>query len=118
MNCPRDGNKLVREMFCGVVIDSCTLCDGTWMDKGELASVVGMNRDLLADEKVKTENLKDRAPGQKLLCSRCVDTEMEACYFSAEKKIILDHCPKCGGLWLDTDELKSVIKTAYVIENK
>lgn len=113
MKCPRDGNELVREVFGGAIIDSCTACDGTWMDKGELAETVGMDSDLLGGEKVNPDDLKDRNPGQKLVCPRCEDVEMEACYFSPEKKTILDHCQKCGGLWLDTGEFRDIIRTAF-----
>ena len=113
MNCPRDNKELSREMFCGVVIDSCTHCDGTWMDKGELASVIGLEGDLLGGERVKPEDLTDREPGQKLTCPRCGDYEMEACYFSPERRTVLDHCEKCGGIWLDSNELRDVLKTSF-----
>lgn len=114
MRCPRDGQFLETEVFCGVEIDSCSFCDGTWLDKGELGTIVGFNQDLLSGEEVKPEDLVDRIPGEKLLCPKCPRSELVPIYYSGEKKIILDQCPTCNGLWLDTNELKFVIRTAYL----
>lgn len=113
MRCPRDGQKLETETFCGVIIDSCSYCDGTWLDKGELGKIVGVKKDILGGEPVKPGDLKDRPPGQSLLCPRCGDVEMDPLYYSGKKKIIIDKCPACKGIWLDTEELKFIIKTAY-----
>lgn len=118
MRCPRDGQILDSEVFCGVDIDSCSYCDGTWMDRGELAKVVGLDADLLSDEKVAPEDLNDRPPGSLLTCPRCTDTSMTPYYFSSQKRIILDKCQACGGIWLDTNELKHVVRLAYVESQK
>lgn len=113
MKCPRDKQQLKQEVFCGIEIDSCSYCDGTWLDKGEMAKIVGMEKDLLGGEEIKLEPLRDRAPGERLKCPRCEDVDLIAYYFSKEKKLILDRCPRCEGIWLDTDELKKAIRTAY-----
>ena len=64
MRCPRDKKPLEREVFCGVEIDTCPECDGTWLDKGEMAKVVGMVNDLMDGDPVMMDKLPDREPGE------------------------------------------------------
>ena len=35
--CPRDGTTLVSQESNHVTIDQCPMCEGIWLDKGELA---------------------------------------------------------------------------------
>jgi len=113
MICPRDKNELQTEVFCGVEIDSCTFCDGTFLDSGELAKIVGLQEDLPDGIKIHLEPLRDRGAGERLICPRCTDTDMEPYHFSVRSTLILDVCPKCRGIWLDTEELKKVIQDSY-----
>ncbi len=113
MKCPRDKGSLEREVFCGVEIDNCPVCSGTWLDRGEMAKVVGMVEDLMGGKPVVMEQLPDREPGQKLYCPRCGDQDMEAYHFSWQEKIIVDRCPRCLGIWLDTGELRQAVGLAY-----
>tara|TARA_B100001142_G_scaffold272088_1_gene278911 strand:- start:246 stop:638 length:393 start_codon:yes stop_codon:yes gene_type:complete len=39
--CPEDENKMVREDYGGVSVDSCPKCDGIWLDKGEIIALKG-----------------------------------------------------------------------------
>ncbi len=46
--CPRDRHKLSRVYDRGhadLYIDECNTCDGIWLDSGELAEVLTVNRD-------------------------------------------------------------------------
>lgn len=113
MKCPRDGDPLEREIFVGVEIDSCTGCDGTWLDKGEIGKIIGMQQDLMGGMQIKLEPLRDRGVGERLKCPRCENIDLLAYYFSADKKLIVDRCPNCEGVWLDTEELKKAIESYY-----
>jgi hypothetical protein len=37
--CPRDGQPLVRRSIEGVHVESCVVCHGIWLAKGELESL-------------------------------------------------------------------------------
>ncbi|MCP4599509.1 MAG: zf-TFIIB domain-containing protein [Proteobacteria bacterium] len=40
MHCPKCGGDLVEIVFKDVHIDKCTLCEGIWLDAGELEEVI------------------------------------------------------------------------------
>lgn len=111
MKCPRDGTPLKREIFCGLEIDSCVVCDGTWLDKGELAKISGLEGDTLEGEEA-VGNLPDRKEGEFLVCPKCGE-KMKPYFFSRKKVLIVDMCPKCGGVWLDAKELKKALELVY-----
>src|SRR5512138_2471375 len=37
--CPRDGQPLVKRSIEGVQVESCAVCHGIWLTKGELESL-------------------------------------------------------------------------------
>jgi hypothetical protein len=37
--CPRDGQRLVKRVIEGVEVESCSVCHGIWLAKGELESL-------------------------------------------------------------------------------
>lgn len=113
MKCPRDNHNLEREVFCGVEIDSCGKCNGTWLDKGEMGKVIGMVKDLMGGEEISMERLPDREPGREFKCPRCENRDLEPFHFSYQKKIIIDKCPACEGIWLDGGELRQAVSVAY-----
>jgi hypothetical protein len=42
------------------------------------------------------------------LCPRCPDLILERKWFSDAKKVEIDQCSKCGGIWLDTGEFSRI----------
>lgn len=47
MNCPRcsDGSTLMEVVKHTVTLDACTSCGGIWLDKGELAKILGQKKE-------------------------------------------------------------------------
>lgn len=41
MECPRCDCQLTEVVKHGVVIDNCSACGGIWLDKGEMAKIIG-----------------------------------------------------------------------------
>lgn len=41
MKCPKCGADLNEVTFRGIKIDRCLLCDGVWLDEGELEKLAG-----------------------------------------------------------------------------
>ncbi len=110
MKCPACFNELTEFKFGGVTVDACAGgCAGIWFDAFELQKV---------DE-------PHEVPGEHLLrvqrdptlqvdfsrrrnCPRCDDIKLRRHFFSAQKQVEVDHCPNCGGYWLDAGELEKI----------
>lgn len=64
MICPRciDGPALVEVLKQGVTLDTCTSCGGIWLDKGELAKILGQakNAELELDREFQALYSKQR----------------------------------------------------------
>lgn len=85
-------------------------CGGIWFDHYELSKV---------DEPAETagEGLLDvaRDPAiqvdldRRRLCPKCTDGVVMMRHFtSVERKVTIDECPECGGVWLDSGELRGI----------
>jgi Zn-finger nucleic acid-binding protein len=77
-----------------VHIDTCPLCRGTWLDKGELAKVI-TDRDLAKVVEASTNETSE------LRCPRCAGPMS----IGRTRDVEVDVCQSCGGVWLDTWEL-------------
>ncbi len=47
MRCPKDGMELSTITFKNVQIDRCHVCNGTWLDAGELEHLAGKEPGIL-----------------------------------------------------------------------
>jgi len=110
MNCPACGHELTEMHLGGVTVDACHGgCGGIWFDAFELQRV---------DEphEVPGENLLrvQRDPAlqvdhsRKRPCPRCAGVKLKRHFYSARKEVEMDHCPNCGGYWLDAGELEKI----------
>lgn len=107
MRCPREGTPLVASPFLGVTMDSCPNCDGTFLDAGELALIHGMAEDVVQGEALDTQD-----PKGSVACPKC-SASMVTRWFSPSRRTIIDRCPTCEGIWLDTAELKLILNEAW-----
>lgn len=46
--------------------------------------------------------------GRKRQCPRCPGIKLKRHFFSARRQVQVDHCPNCGGYWLDAGELAQI----------
>lgn len=88
-------------------MDSCPQCDGTWLDRGELSQILGSRYDL--DPR---HGLQEDDPRGQVRCPGC-GTVMVSRWFSPQKKVKVDRCPACYGVWLDSQELQDILKETY-----
>ncbi len=89
----------------GIIIDWCELCDGIWLDAGELAHLTETPGDLSAQspERQITKTRRSAHP----FCPHC-RLLMEEFPYTDGENIFLDRCPKCLGIWLERGELQAV----------
>lgn len=103
--CPRDQAELREDKMGKVAIDSCPTCEGTFMDSMELAQVLGLSKDL-AMERLTLDDIPQ------LRCPAC-NARMASHWFSLARRVMVDKCPACHGVWLDGGELKALIREIY-----
>jgi hypothetical protein len=110
MNCPACFNPLTEIQVGAVVVDACQDgCGGIWFDAFELQRV---------DEEQETAgahlvNIRRRPDVQvdhsrKRACPRCDSIKLRRHLFGPKSTVEVDHCPGCGGYWLDAGELQKI----------
>ena len=109
MNCPVCKKSMVEEDFGGVNVDVCESgCKGIWFDWSELARLdegnEGVGQALQAALSYPRSN--DESRGQ-INCPKC-DEPMHRHWYKSEKEINIDECYDCGGIFLDSGELKEI----------
>jgi Zn-finger nucleic acid-binding protein len=98
------------EVYVGV----CPRCKGVWLDRGELEKVeetierdyseeLSRIPDLVggAYERARQRALKDIA------CPVCV-VGMESKEYAYCSQVMINKCPRCGGVWLDRREIEAL----------
>ena len=120
MKCPIDRQPLEKSIYEGdVEIDSCSVCNGIWLDKGELESIQQIrenNYDLELDERslmsshiTSAYQLGKKPTDRELTCPSCQETMIQKEY-GYSSLIMIDVCPNmtCQGMWLDHGELQAL----------
>ena len=110
MKCPACSNQLEQMTVGEVTVDVCKGgCGGMWFDNFEIKKFDEPHEsagEALLDV--------DHNPGmvvdaeQKRKCPKCDDIVMMRHFFSVKKKVEIDECPGCAGIWLDAGELKQI----------
>jgi Zn-finger nucleic acid-binding protein len=116
MNCPACKRPL-REKGAGeFTVDTCHGgCGGIWFDAAELERVG--ERAAAALHRVWQHPQRESKLADVRLCPRCPEQVLERKWFSDAKKVEIDQCAKCGGIWLDDGEFTSIyeeIKQGHV----
>lgn len=93
-------------------MDSCPYCDSAWLDAGELKTLHKLESDLLGAG----VSLETTDPRGAINCPRCA-VPMRTRFFSDTRRVIVDHCAQCDGIWLDTSEMRSILAEAFQRRN-
>ena len=120
MKCPIDRQPLNKSIYEGdVEIDSCSNCNGIWLDKGELESIQKIRennyeleldeRSLISSHVKNVYQLGTKPKDRELTCPSCHNTMIQKEYGYASL-IMIDVCPNitCQGMWLDHGELQAL----------
>ncbi len=114
MQCPNCQQQLTTIDYEGVEIETCSNCQGEWLDADELGKIVRL-REVKFDEQARRAiaesttitGVKLEDVDRDLTCPKCGGTT-DALNYGGDSGIILDRCTSCGGFWLDRDELEKV----------
>ncbi len=90
----------------GITLDWCDLCDGIWLDPGELSR---LSRSAVDIPNLLPEPVRAKAPQRSTnpQCPRCKAGLLELPYEQAGS-LLVDRCPGCHGLWLERGELQAI----------
>jgi len=110
MKCPACGRSLTQTEAGGVTVDVCKGgCGGIWFDNFEVKKFDEPNEsageallDLERDPAVVVDHEK------RLNCPKCDNVVMMRHFWSVKRKVQVDECPACGGVWLDAGELAGI----------
>jgi len=113
MDCPvcKDSAMITLELD-EVEIDYCTVCNGIWLDAGEL--------ELLLGEPEKAGKLLnsfrvDFGSTEKIRKCPICDKRMQKVVVGSSKPVLLiDKCSKGDGLWFDKGELQDIFDRAQL----
>lgn len=110
MKCPACTQELTEFVIGGVTVDACEGgCAGIWFDAFELQRVDDQHEiagetvlNLQRDSKLVVDQSRKRD------CPRCAGIKLKRQFFSPKLRLEVDHCPNCGGYWLDAGELEKI----------
>lgn len=110
MDCPACSRELTH-WTADFEVDVCDGgCGGIWFDHYELAKVdepAEAAGEGLLDVSVDPAVVVDL--DRRRLCPKCTDGVVMMRHFtSVERKVAIDECPECGGVWLDAGELRAI----------
>jgi len=115
MRCPCDAGELEKRLYEGdVEVDRCPVCEGMWLDKGELERIQESRAHDHTSELSRMPDLVGREyelARQKRQRPRncpCCGEEMTAREYGYCSQVLIDVCPACGGLWLDKGETEAL----------
>jgi uncharacterized protein len=110
MNCPRCKTLLTAKTVLDnryfVNLDFCSSCGGIWFDAGELERL----EKTIEPTFFEIRKIPDAIEQQmRLNCPVCDDHHMlEKMTHPRDHKVVMDYCPTCKGVWLDTGEIEAI----------
>ena len=110
MDCPACSRQLQQKQVGEITVDVCENgCGGIWLDNFELEKIDEKHEavgeallDVAKDDTIAVdyEQIRD--------CPKCDGIKMMKHFVSVAKKVEIDECGACGGIWLDAGELGSI----------
>lgn len=110
MQCPACHNQLSTRDAGDFEVDVCQGgCGGLWFDQLELKRLdephEGEGSSLLSVERISGFEVDHESKRQ---CPKCDEQTMLRSFYSPRIHVEVDHCPGCGGHWLDVGELSAL----------
>ena len=110
MDCPVCKNAMITLELHQVEVDFCTLCNGIWLDAGELEILLG-NGDK-ARKLLDSFEVHSAYPEKPRRCPICLKKMLKIVIGDCKPPLVIDKCPKSHGLWFDKGELQRIFEKA------
>lgn len=104
LTCPIDQSELTGTVIEDIPVYRCPTCGGHWLQGGDLETLSEHHGQ--HDQPVITDNAIIGEGGRACPLDGNV---MQASTFAEHKNLRVDRCPVCRGLWLDSDELETLL---------
>jgi len=117
MKCPRCKieltNKTIIDFKYFLNIDCCSSCGGIWLDNGEITRLEKTIEPTFYEiRKIPTHHEQLET----LKCPSCDNAViLQKSQHPRDKKVMVDYCPVCKGMWLDTGEIEAIRKENWVL---
>ncbi|MDH3298294.1 MAG: zf-TFIIB domain-containing protein [Gemmatimonadota bacterium] len=110
MECPACSQHLESREAAGITLDVCSGgCGGIWFDQFEFRKFDEAHEEagtwLLELAGVRAVSGGSGVP---LSCPRCDGSVLHRHFFSTRRRVEVDECPSCAGVWLDVGELRDI----------
>ncbi len=114
MHCPNCQSSLRELSYEGAHIHTCDACGGEYIAPDAMTSIVNTREkrfpgaapgELAAHKPV--FGVPEAETRRVVGCPGC-DGAMEVVNYGGDSGVFVDRCPRCGGLWLDCDELEKI----------
>ncbi len=106
-HCPRCGGSLAYDYLEETRIERCAVCGGTTLDRDRIRKIRLRRSRKPAPDPSPAVSTEDAARPD-LTCPRCRVTTARK-FFSCERPIMIDECPRCRLIYLDPGELETLI---------
>ncbi len=110
IKCPACDFEMTEFTLGGITIDACHGgCGGIWFDAFELQRLD--ERHELPDQHVLRIQINPDIEvdfSRKRSCPRCDGVKLQRHFYSPRLEVEVDHCPGCGGYWLDAGEFERI----------
>lgn len=121
LNCPRCETPLTLFQVDQIDLDICQNgCGGIWFDRFELDKID--ERSELDPALLPQINCHKPArpvtASDRIHCPKCKNIVMMRFFHSVKRRTEVDHCPGCGGHWLDPGELSTIQETFTTDEER
>ena len=110
LKCPACYGPLTELQVGALVVDACQDgCGGIWFDAFELERV-DEQHESAGEHLVHIRRRPDVQVdySRKRACPRCDSIKLRRHPFGPKSSVEVDHCPGCGGYWLDAGELEKI----------
>jgi Zn-finger nucleic acid-binding protein len=108
MFCPVCKKQMMILEYNEVELDHCPICEGVWLDQGELELLLEMD-----EKKIDLSDIPDTEKSKRR-CPHC-RKKMIIGHFP-ETEVMVDVCARDGGLWLDKGELYDIAHSHASVE--
>ena len=109
MNCPFCKNPLREKNAGSMTLDICYGgCGGIWFDAVELERISTSAPAATTLHSIWHLPTSNGQPTGPRCCPRCPDLTLDRKWFSDLKKVEIDQCSQCGGIWLDAGEFSHI----------
>ncbi len=117
MECPRCKVELSarpqKEVRTEFIVDACPGCGGSWYDKEEFEKLERVQEPVFMEFR-RLPSREEQLKG--LFCPSCDSKPLlDKVEHSRDHKVLMDVCPECNGVWLDSGELEAIQKQNFAI---